>query len=181
MTRYAELTSPTTLEITRDLPGPIEKVWDYLTKDEHRRKWLCGGNIEARVGGTVEYDFDHSRLSTSAIPDDHPCAKPLKATGEVLEYDRPHRMKFTWPSEPGTVPTVVTMLLSPIEDGVRLRIIHEKLDQDSFKIGASAGWHAHLDVLEDLLTGQPKRDFWQHISAMDVEYEARHAAHTSAS
>ena len=63
--------NPTVLEIFRDLPGPIERVWDYLTKSELRQKWLCAGDVSPEVGGPIVFDFDHTRLSARSTPDTH--------------------------------------------------------------------------------------------------------------
>ena len=38
---YGVLTEPTTLTIQRLLPGPVERIWSYLTDSELRRKWLA--------------------------------------------------------------------------------------------------------------------------------------------
>ena len=38
---YGVLTEPATLKIQRLLPGPIERVWAYLTESELRRQWLA--------------------------------------------------------------------------------------------------------------------------------------------
>ena len=49
---YGALIEPTTLKIQRLLPGPIERVWAYLTDSELRRKWLAAGAMEMKVGAT---------------------------------------------------------------------------------------------------------------------------------
>jgi uncharacterized protein YndB with AHSA1/START domain len=41
----------------RLLPGPIERVWDYLTKPEYMKTWLAVAKVDLRVGGTVELTF----------------------------------------------------------------------------------------------------------------------------
>ena len=38
---YGELIEPTTLKIQRLLPGPVERIWAYLTDSELRRKWMA--------------------------------------------------------------------------------------------------------------------------------------------
>lgn len=38
---YGTVTGPRTIEIQRILPGPMERIWDYLTKDNLRRQWLA--------------------------------------------------------------------------------------------------------------------------------------------
>ena len=42
---YGTLIEPTTLKIQRLLPGPIERIWAYLTDSELRRKWLAAGKL----------------------------------------------------------------------------------------------------------------------------------------
>ena len=41
---YGDLIEPATLKIERLLPGPVERVWDYLTKSDLRRPF-CPGNV----------------------------------------------------------------------------------------------------------------------------------------
>ena len=39
----------------------------------------------------------------------------------------------------------------------------------------SGGWHMHLGLLEDLLTGSPRRGFWSRQQALEADYAARYA------
>jgi len=41
---YGTLIGPNTLQMKRLLPGPIERVWDYLVVSELRRQWLASGD-----------------------------------------------------------------------------------------------------------------------------------------
>jgi hypothetical protein len=52
---YGVLTEPMTLQIQRRLPGPIERVWAYLTESNLRRQWLASGEMELKVGSTFEF------------------------------------------------------------------------------------------------------------------------------
>jgi uncharacterized protein YndB with AHSA1/START domain len=52
---YGALIEPTTLEIQRLLPGPIERIWAYLTESELRRQWLAAGQMEMKVGALFEF------------------------------------------------------------------------------------------------------------------------------
>ena len=38
------------LRFVRDLPGPIERVWDYLVDPEKRALWFCGGTSGEKAG-----------------------------------------------------------------------------------------------------------------------------------
>jgi uncharacterized protein YndB with AHSA1/START domain len=54
MNDYGTLIAPDTVRFQRVLPGPIERVWDYLTKREHLSTWLGNGEIEPKVGSPIE-------------------------------------------------------------------------------------------------------------------------------
>ena len=43
---FGALTEPATLTIERLLPGPIERIWSYLTESDMRSKWLASGSME---------------------------------------------------------------------------------------------------------------------------------------
>src|SRR5260370_33738585 len=65
---YGAVTEPGTVRLERVLPGPIERVWAYLTEPEKRGKWLASGAMELRAGGQEEYVFNHSELSSEKTP-----------------------------------------------------------------------------------------------------------------
>src|SRR5512132_2001373 len=60
---YGVLVEPTTLKIERVLPGPIERVWSYLTDSEMRRKWLASGEMELAVGAPFELVWRNDELT----------------------------------------------------------------------------------------------------------------------
>ena len=164
---------PTVLEIYRDLPGSIERVWDYLTKSELRQKWICAGDVSDHVGGPIDFKFDHTRLSKHPTPGSHEDTGEDDMTGIILAYDPPHHLAFSWPSSEGEAPTEVIIRLTEIEGGVRLHLRHEKLMTEAYKAGASAGWHVHMDILSDLLNDQTARDFWEHFVPLEEMYKNR--------
>jgi len=45
-----QFTGPAEIRLVRTLPGPIERVWEYLTDSEKRSRWFAGGPMEQRVG-----------------------------------------------------------------------------------------------------------------------------------
>jgi hypothetical protein len=51
---YGVLTEPATLRIERLLPGPIDRVWDYLTDSDLRSRWLAAGEMDMKVGAPFE-------------------------------------------------------------------------------------------------------------------------------
>lgn len=170
---YATYPENAVLEIYRDLPGPIERIWDYLTKSELREKWLCAGKVSAETGGIIQFRFDHSLLSKHSTPDSHQNSGDQQMTGIVRVYDPPHHLAFSWPSAEAEAPTEVVIKLTEIAGGVRLHLRHEKVMTSDYKSGASAGWHTHLDILGDVLEGQAGRDFWEHFLPLEQEYKAK--------
>ena len=51
ITDYGVVTDAGTVRLERILPGPIERVWSYLTESEKRGQWFAAGEMELRVGG----------------------------------------------------------------------------------------------------------------------------------
>lgn len=45
MSEYGELLGESTVRFERLLPGPIERVWRFLTESDKRAQWLCGGDV----------------------------------------------------------------------------------------------------------------------------------------
>ena len=176
MTEDVKLTAPTRLEVVRLLPGPIDRVWAYLTRSELRAQWLCAGEVEEKVGGKIVFAFDHRRLSSTPAPDRHKDQQTVTFEGEILRHEPPHVLAFRWPEEDGAG-TIVTISLATVADGVRLHLVHEKLEKADHRNGAAAGWHAHLDLLHDALSGRTVRDFWLHYTPLEAQYEARFASH----
>ena len=60
---YGVLIEPATLKIQRVLPGPIERVWAYLTESDLRRQWLAAGEMEMKVGAPVELVWRNDQLT----------------------------------------------------------------------------------------------------------------------
>ena len=46
MDKYGVVIAPNTIRFERLLPGPIERVWAYLTESEKRAKWLASGAMD---------------------------------------------------------------------------------------------------------------------------------------
>ena len=60
---YGVLTEPTTLTMQRLLPGPIERVWAYLTDSELRRQWLAAGQMTMQPDTGFELTWRHNELT----------------------------------------------------------------------------------------------------------------------
>jgi len=68
MNDRATLIKPSTIRFERLLPGPVERVWAYLTESKKRATWLAAGEFDLRVGGKIELHFDNESLTDEAAP-----------------------------------------------------------------------------------------------------------------
>ena len=93
---HGVLSEPTTLRIERLLPGPIERVWAYLTDEGLRRRWLAAGEMVLEVGAPFELVWRNGELPGPAgerpegMPEEH------RMQSRITELDPPRRIAFTW-------------------------------------------------------------------------------------
>lgn len=171
---FARFPSSSRLEITRILPADQERVWQYLVDPELRKLWFCGGFTGSAPGEDFVMDFDHSRISDSEPPPEVGCGAPIKMVGKIVSFDPPNTLSYDWPGENNETARV-TIQLTAEGDDTRLFLVHERLESQEFKRGASAGWHAHLDLLVDLANNRPTRDFWFHYIGLKSQYDQLHS------
>ena len=48
-------TEPGTVRLERLLPGPIERVWAYLTESDKRATWFAAGTFDLLHPGHLDY------------------------------------------------------------------------------------------------------------------------------
>jgi uncharacterized protein YndB with AHSA1/START domain len=168
---------PGTVRFERILPGPAERIWDYLTKSELKAKWLSAGEVEPRVGGKVEFRFKHSDLSEADDPIPEKYKHMQDGTwfeGKVTACDPPRLLRYTWGEETGPDASgEVTYELIPKKNNkVLLILTHVRLGDDpAVLISVGAGWHTHLGILIDRLGGEEPKGFWKVHNRMEKEYE----------
>jgi uncharacterized protein YndB with AHSA1/START domain len=171
MSEYGVVTEPGTVRIQRVLPGPVERVWAYLTESEKRGTWLASGAMEPRVDGQVQLHFRNSELSAHGEqpPEkyrEHACGG--SSGGQVTVWEPPRRLAYTWGGN-----SEVTSELTPREADVLLVLTHRRLAAGGEMLSVSAGWHAHLDILGDQLAEREPRPFWSTHARLEEEYAAR--------
>ena len=174
MSDYGIVTEAGSVRFERLLSAPVERVWDYLTESELRRKWFAGGEMDLRPGGAVRLVFRNSELSPDDedVPEKFRKYEGFESPGEIVRVEPPRLLVFNWFEESGP-PTEVTWELEPQGECTRLVLTHRRLATRAAMVDVSGGWHLHLDVLEDVLAGRPPRPFWSRQDALEAEYGSR--------
>lgn len=153
-----------TVRFERLLPGPIERVFDYLTKSEFLATWLASASGDWRKRGEI------TLAVTFSAHDD--CSDSL-CTGTVLDYDPPRLLSYSWREVDETgkerPASIVRFELSEQGDSVRLVLSHRKLAPGEMA-GFGAGWDSHLHYLSGRLTGKPMRPFGEIFTAARAHY-----------
>ena len=165
---YGTLIEPATLKIERLLPGPIERIWSYLTDGDMRRKWLAAGKMELKVGAPFELVWRHAELTDPPGPKPANMGEEHRMQSRITELDPPRKIAFTWDNSGD-----VSFELQPKGKDVLLTIIHRRLPSRSMLLGVSAGWHAHLDVLVARARGEEPAPFWDGWVRLRQEYDER--------
>ena len=166
---YGVLIEPTTLKIQRLLPGPIERVWAYLTESDLRRQWLAAGEMEMKVGAAFELVWRNGELTDP--PGQRPAGFPAehRMQGQITELDPPRKLAITWGSTGG-----VTFALEPKGEKVLLTVIHRRVAERGTLLNVSAGWHMHLDVLVARVSGNKvPAPFWDGWLRLKKDYDPR--------
>src|SRR5262245_60644495 len=98
---YGVVTEPGTIRLERRLPGPIERVWSFLTESGKRGRWLAAGRMEQREGGRADFMFHHADLSSDkTVPKKYRRYKGgMRMLGRVLRCKPPRLLSFSWGEE----------------------------------------------------------------------------------
>jgi uncharacterized protein YndB with AHSA1/START domain len=172
--KYGTVTGPGEVRFERLLPGPIERVWAYLTESEKRGKWFAAGPMELKPSGKLELIFRNSELShhNEPTPEKYQKYEGYKSTGQVMRCEPPRILSFLWDEEKGD-PSEVTFELTARGKEVLLVLTHRRLATRGNMVGVSGGWHLHLAILADILNGVTPRPFWSNHAKLEAEYEKR--------
>ena len=156
------------MTIRRHLPGPIERVWAYLTESELRRQWLGSGKMEMKKGTPFELVWRNNELSE--LPSQRPAGFPeeQRMQSRITEFDPPRKLAIAWMGSGD-----VSFELDTQGSDVLLTIIHNRLSDRATLLKVAAGWHMHLDILVARATGRKPQPFWEGWSRLQKEYDRR--------
>jgi uncharacterized protein YndB with AHSA1/START domain len=170
---YGTMIEPATLRIRRVLPGPIDRVWSYLTDGELRRTWLAAGKMDLRPGTEFELVWRNDELTTPAGARPKDFGDEHRMTSRIVAVEAPRLLVFTW----GPRGEVAFDLEEDGEDVV-LTVIHRRISDRPNTLMVGAGWHMHLDVLASRLSGTETEPFWDGWMRLRQEYDRRLPAAT---
>ena len=165
---YGKLTEPATLKVQRLLPGPIERVWAYLTQSDLRRQWLAAGEMEMKLGAPFEFVWRNDELTNPPGQRPPGFSAEHRMQSHITELDPPRKFAISWGSTGG-----VSFELTPEGNEVLLTVIHRRVSDRTTLLNVSTGWHAHLDVLVARMTGNEPAPFWDGFSRLKSEYDRR--------
>ena len=130
------------VQFERMLPGPLERVWEFLTDPKKLPGWFGEGTIKPRPGGAVNLMGGHVR-------------------GIVTQWQPPRRLAYTWnvfspgDTESQYPESYLTIELAPRGNEVALTLRHLPV-LDRFEKQNAMGWHTFLDMLDAAARGNPK-------------------------
>ena len=137
----------------RWIDATIDAVWEAISTDEGLEAWLAPSKVNLAPDGEVNIDFGEDGLAGGTIIDLVP--------GQVLEYN------WGFPGEPDSI---LRIELEAHDGGTRLRLNHRLLPADQ-AVGYGAGWHAHIDQLVEVVTGQEVSDWMTRFNELLPEYQ----------
>ena len=138
----------TTLEITRTLKAPVEKVYKTWTEPQHITKWFgCAKTGEAkvtqdlRVGGSFRVEM---HCTDGEIP---------VVYGEYKEVVENKKLVYTWTNNSMEYPaenTLVTVEFISKGNETELKLKHENFTKPVSAQGHSYGWGDSLEKFASL-------------------------------
>lgn len=166
---YGLLVEPATVKVQRLLPGPVERVWSYLTESDLRRQWLASGDMDLTVGAPFELVWRNDELTDppgqrpEGFPEEH------RMQSRITEIDPLRKLVFAWPPR-----GEVCFRLDPVGSDVLLTVIHRRISDRANTVMIGAGWHMHLDILVARVSGSKEPGpFWDGWSRLREEYDRR--------
>ena len=124
------------LRYERRLRHPIEKVWAALTEPARIEEWWARAAVlELTEGGRARIEW----LNSDAV-----------AEGHITRLEPPHTIEFDT-----DIHGSLLWELRPHDDGTHLTLTVVNDIPEEYRTSVMAGWHVHIDFLEDALDGTP--------------------------
>ena len=165
---FGTITEPATLTIQRLLPGPIDRVWRYITDSDLRQKWLASGDMTLTPDASFTLTWHNDALTTppGKRPDGFGPEHSLES--RIIAVEPPHRLVFAWGNGE------VSFQLAKQGEKVMLTLVHRQISNRANMVMIGAGWHMHLDILGARMRGEKDpAPFWDGWQLLRDAYETR--------
>ena len=138
--------------------APPERIFQALIDPKQVLQWWTSEQcqiesfaLEPRKGGRWHYDSRQSEMSVNGV-------SKFRCEGELLEYDQPHVLAYTWIATWHDRPaqrTVVRWELAASGKGTLLRVTHSGLaDLPTARKDYSGGWPGVLRQVKQFVEGK---------------------------
>jgi len=135
-----------------EIAAPPERVFQALTDPKQLLRWwsdeACRAGLwefEARRGGRWRFKTAHSGKAINGVTD-------FEASGEILEFDPPRLMAYTWIAnwhDDRAQRTVVRWELTPSGGGTKVKVTHSGLaNLPIARKDYSGGWPGVVEKLK---------------------------------
>jgi len=140
MNRAATAIDGELVRFERLLPGPIERVWDYLTKPNLQKRWLAESAAEFDAVTRVE----HHRSIEYCLRDFSIVSVEVEPRGENVNLVVTHRRVPAWLAGAGTALAAAFLVFSlcrpepgsPPRDRPGLQVTHVRPSLDSLGLNS---------------------------------------------
>jgi len=137
------MADPAPLSYVIYIAATPEKVWEGFVSKESNRTIFMGAELEAdwKAGGAMAW------VGTG------PDGKPVKYVhGEVLEYDPPSTLQYTFAMGQSDKTSRVTLELVPETEATKVTVMHDQwAETDSAYAATADGWPRILSRLKTLI------------------------------
>jgi uncharacterized protein YndB with AHSA1/START domain len=181
MSDFATRPDEHTVQFVRILPGPIERIWDFIADGRKRGEWFASGDLPEKIGQPFTMRFKHSELSPNQAPPPDTFIEMDKTghTSEniLLAREKPHLLAFTFGPDGrdrSEVEFRLTQEGDPKDNKIRLTLTHRKIPDRKYAVDVSGGWHSHLAILQDKAEGNVPPAFWDVWRRTENVYEGRY-------
>jgi uncharacterized protein YndB with AHSA1/START domain len=138
------------------IAAPPERVFQALTKADQLTRWWSSGNcsldfwqMDPRRGG--RWHFKNKPSATMTING----VNVFEAIGEILEFDPPRLLVYTWIANwhhDKTRRTLVRWELTPSGGGTKVKVTHSGLaEEDVARRDYSGGWAGVVEMLKQFV------------------------------
>jgi uncharacterized protein YndB with AHSA1/START domain len=144
-----------------EIAAPAERVFSALTDPKQLMQWWRGEDsctaklweVDPRAGGRWRFKTaePNPEISVNGVSD-------FRANGEILEYDPPRVLAYTWIANwhdhPGRT-TVVRWELTPVGKITRVKVTHSGLaEEPQARKDYSGGWPGVVDFLRTFIENE---------------------------